>query len=113
MPDQTPASITDGGRPKLPTDATLSIESVEGRLLAQRKVLALILARMLRQDGGRDLRDALDTLSVMQDHQEDPGAVPDGPEIIEGAIAVEIREIVRAASRAQSTLSSEDTAAKG
>lgn len=83
---------------------SLSIEAVEGRLLAQRKVLALILAQLLRQDGGRDLRDALDTVSVMQDHQEDPGAVPDGPEIIEGAMAVEIREIVRAAVRAQTTM---------
>lgn len=100
------------GGPVAAPGAALSIEAVEGRLLAQRKVLAQMLARMLQQDGGRDLRDALDALSVMQDHQEDPGAVPDGAEIIEGAIAVEIREIVRAAVRAGPTLSSEAVVAK-
>ena len=102
MPSQTPDDTTDQSRPA--AGPTLSIEAVEGRLLAQRKVLALILARMLQQDGGRDLRDALETLSVIQDHQEDPGASLDGPEVIQGALAVEIREIVLAASRAQSTL---------
>ncbi|MDR7124286.1 hypothetical protein [Pseudotabrizicola sp. 4114] len=103
MPQMPPAATEPAGAMSAAA-GTLSIEAVEGRLLAQRKVLALILARMLAQEGGRDLRDALDTLSVMQDHQEDPGAVPDGPERIEGAIAVEIREIVRAALRAQTTM---------
>ena len=86
------------------TGVVLSMEAVEGRLLAQRKVLALIVARLLQQADGRDLADVLDTLSVMQDHQEDPGAVPGSAEVIEGTIASEIREIVLAASRAQSTL---------
>ncbi|WP_103336320.1 hypothetical protein [Pseudotabrizicola formosa] len=79
---------------------TLSPEAIEGRLLAQRKVLALILSRLLHQEGARDLRDALDTLSVMQDHQEDPGSILDGPEVIQSAMAVEIRAITLAATRA-------------
>lgn len=86
------------------TGITLSMEAVEGRLLAQRKVLAQILAHLLQQTGGRDLAEVLDTLSVMQDHQEDPGAVPGGAELIEGTIASEIRETVLAAARARSLM---------
>jgi hypothetical protein len=79
--------------------AVLSPETIEGRLLAQRKVIALLVGQMLQQGGGRELRDALDTLSVMQDHQEDPGAVIGGAEVIQTALAVEVRTIVLAATR--------------
>ncbi|MDO9638406.1 MAG: hypothetical protein Q7J44_07665 [Pseudotabrizicola sp.] len=82
----------------------LSMEAVEGRLLAQRKVLAQILAHMLQQEGGRDLEEVLDSLSVMQDQQEDPGAVPDSADLIQGTIASEIRETVLAAARARSMM---------
>ncbi|WP_354004059.1 hypothetical protein [Pseudotabrizicola algicola] len=90
-----------------PPRAGLTVEAIEGKLLAQRKVLALILSRLLGSDAGRDLRAALDSLSVMQDHQEDPGVLLDGPEVIQSALAVEVREIVLAATRAQTAMEPE------
>ncbi|WP_037281835.1 hypothetical protein, partial [Rubellimicrobium mesophilum] len=65
-----------------------SPEILEGRLIAQRKVLAEILVRLGRQDP--TLLDALEERSVFRDHEEDPGVVEPSPEFaIEAAVADE------------------------
>ena len=73
---------------------------LEGRLNAQREVLAIILARLT--DGPDDpLWSILDGTSELQDHQEDPGAVPQAAFAVEAETAREFRLIVeRAKSRA-------------
>ena len=70
-------------------------EMVEGRLIAQRKVIARLVALL----GDADLRVWLDARSTMQDHQEDPGAVPAPGVGIEVALADEIRRIRDEAAR--------------
>ena len=75
-----------------------SPEILEGRLIAQRKVLAEILVRLGRQDP--TLLDALEERSVFRDHEEDPGVVEPSPEFaIEAAAADEFRLIVEAVRR--------------
>ncbi|WP_082484563.1 hypothetical protein, partial [Rubellimicrobium mesophilum] len=75
-----------------------SPEILEGRLIAQRKVLAEILVRLGRQDP--TLLDALEERSVFRDHEEDPGVVEPSPEFaIEAAVADEFRLIVEAVRR--------------
>ncbi|GGL51449.1 hypothetical protein [Wenxinia marina] len=63
--------------------------TLEGRLLAQRKVLARIVAELKSP--------ALDAYLADRDHfegyDEDPGAVPDDGFSIEGAISDELRLI--------------------
>ena len=76
----------------------MSAEDIEGRLIAQRKVLARILARVCEPDG-RTLLNAFEADGVFQDHQEDPGAVPDSAFAIEAGMADEMRLIVEAARR--------------
>ena len=75
----------------------VSRESIEGQLMAHRKILSLILAHLQRSGGADDLMAALDTLSVMQDHQEDPGAVIGGAEAIEAALAQALADVVQGA----------------
>lgn len=92
MTGQPPAS-------DLPTSSTAqptqSPESIERQLLAHRQVLALLITELRRLNGAPDLTTALDRLSIMQDHQEDPGAVVDGAVAIQGTLAGEVRLIVR------------------
>ncbi|ABN76446.1 hypothetical protein RSWS8N_03610 [Cereibacter sphaeroides WS8N] len=73
----------------------LTSDTIEGRLIAQRKVLA----RLVALAGSDALRDWLDERSTMQDHQEDPGAVPAPGIAIEVALAEEIRCIRDEADR--------------
>jgi len=70
-------------------------QSVEGQLLAHRQVLALLISHLQRADGAANLMAALNSLSIMQDHQEDPGAVVDGAVAIQGALANEVGLILR------------------
>ncbi|WP_096785980.1 hypothetical protein [Rhodobacter sp. CZR27] len=70
-------------------------ETLEGRLIAQRKVIA----RLVALAGDEALRAWLEERSVMQDQQEDPGAVPSPGVGIEVAIAEEIRHIRDEAER--------------
>ena len=96
MSDQTFPPFTTRVNEQMPQG--LSPEAVEGRLIAHRTVLALILAEVQKGGGALALMEQLESLSVMQDHQEDPGAVTSGPEVIEGALAAEIAAVVLAAS---------------
>ncbi|SDE35620.1 hypothetical protein [Limimaricola pyoseonensis] len=75
---------------------TTTIDSLEGRLLAQRKVLARLVAAL---DGpaGEQLRDYIRDRSHMVGDEEDPGAVPGEGLSIEGALADEMHHILEAA----------------
>ncbi|WP_145109550.1 hypothetical protein [Cereibacter sediminicola] len=73
----------------------LTTETIEGRLIAQRKVLS----RLVALADNDELRAWLEERSVMQDNQEDPGAVPAPGVGIEVALAEEIRCIRDEADR--------------
>ncbi|KCZ88867.1 hypothetical protein [Hyphomonas johnsonii] len=86
----------------------ISTESLEGRLLAQRQVLAALMAGLARQDGAAGLwvKGFLDSDHQVADSNEDPGAVPDPAFAVEFIIAEEkqllaseTRRILEAASR--------------
>ena len=74
---------------------SVTIETLEGRLFAQRKVLARLLAELKSAD--------LDAFLAERDHveagEEDPGAIPDPAFAVEAAMADEIRQIREAARR--------------
>ncbi|WP_424932384.1 hypothetical protein [Amaricoccus macauensis] len=73
-----------------------TIGSLEGRLIAHRKILALLLEHC--GDSGA-LRETLEARLEVQDHEEDPGVVPNEAFAIEGAIADELRLVMDAAKR--------------
>ena len=75
---------------------TVTIETLEGRLLAQRKVLARLVATF-EGPAGDDLREYVRDRSHMSGHEEDPGAVPGEGLSIEGALADEMHHISEAA----------------
>lgn len=50
-------------------------DTLEGRLLAHRRILQLVIAELSRAPGGEKLIEALRERSTLQDGQEDPGAV--------------------------------------
>lgn len=66
----------------------LSPQELEGRLNAQRETLVALMAWALRQSGN-DLQAHLEDGLSVQDHSEDPGAVPDAAFAIEAAAAAE------------------------
>lgn len=68
--------------------------SLEGRLLAHRKLLAFLVARLPPSDQ-RAVLDWLEERSVYQDGQEDPGAVPGSELALEYALADEFRQLAR------------------
>lgn len=71
-------------------------EVTEGRLLAQRHVLAALVAAVLDEGAGRErLRGMLSRDAVEPEHEEDPGAEPDAAFAIEAAIDEELRWIAR------------------
>lgn len=67
-------------------------EGVEGRLIAHRQLLSLIVAAL---DGpeGEGIRAFLEERSVLRDGQEDPGGVPTPEAAIGLALAEELRLI--------------------
>ena len=72
-----------------------SPEAVEGRLIALRKALALLLARL-----DDDALDHLRERAVFAGGEEDPGAGEPGPEYaIEASEAEETRLLLEAAER--------------
>lgn len=75
----------------------LSAEELEGRLNAQREVLARLLAWARSQEGSDGLLTALKESWQAKDHQEDPGAVPTAAFAIEGAKEREMRLIIETA----------------
>ncbi|WP_341211264.1 hypothetical protein [uncultured Limimaricola sp.] len=75
---------------------SVTVETLEGRLLAQRKVLAHLVSAL---DGpaGDALREYIRDRSHMSGDEEDPGAVPGEGLSIEGALADEMHHISEAA----------------
>ncbi|SFD03836.1 hypothetical protein [Tropicimonas isoalkanivorans] len=75
-----------------------SPELMEGRLLAQRKVLAALVTAVLEDgEGGRSRLRTLVALDSMEgEHEEDPGADPDAAYAVEAAIHEELRLIAEA-----------------
>ncbi|WP_173932745.1 hypothetical protein [Chelativorans sp. Marseille-P2723] len=73
-------------------------QEIEGRLIAQRETLVLLLAHLSHLDfgSGRKIIPQLETLADFQDFQEDPGAVLSGPSVaVEAAKMREIRLILQ------------------
>lgn len=77
----------------------MTIEELEGALHAQRETLALILAWLadMADDDAEALWTAMEERAELEDHQEDPGAVPADGLAIEGAMMTEFQLILRAA----------------
>lgn len=71
----------------------LSSFELEGSLNAQREVLTLILAHLLRGNNEDLLRDLEEKL-FPSNQQEDPGSVPQAVFAVEGARAREIKRLV-------------------
>ena len=71
-----------------------SPEALEGRLIAQRKIMALMVAAM--DDRARaDLEEALQDRAVYSGHSEDPGSTEPTPAFaIEAAAAAEYRAML-------------------
>lgn len=74
-----------------------SPEILEGRLVAQRRVLGVLLARLSRDDPA--LLEQLEGMAQVQDHEEDPGVVPDEAYAAQAAQADEVRLILDSARR--------------
>ena len=74
-----------------------SAEELEGRLNAQRQVMALLLAWLKSRGEGYDQLVSLLEELCISDQQEDPGAVPTAAFAIEGARITEIRQILEEA----------------
>ena len=66
----------------------------EGRLLAHRRILQLILAELAGTPAGERLASLLRDRSSLQDGQEDPGAVETAGMGVELALAEEFRHVV-------------------
>jgi hypothetical protein len=77
----------------------LKLEALEGRLMAQRKLIALLVAELDRDGRADRLWAFLDERSQFQDGEEDPGVVPSGALATEGAVSDEVRLIAEAARR--------------
>ena len=74
-------------------------ESFEGRFLAHRKVLALLLAEL---SASARLREYLEQRSMFQGHEEDPGVLPSAEFAFEAAVAEELRLIAEESDRMSS-----------
>lgn len=89
-------------------------QEIEGRLNAQREVLAYLIAHLIQLEGNGEsdsgsLMDALERRTQFQDYQEDPGAVPAGPAFaIEGAMTREFELIIREARARLAELQQDD-----
>jgi hypothetical protein len=69
---------------------------LEGRLNAQREVLSRVMARLVEGPGDPMVAALREALGV-QNHQEDPGAVPHAAFAIEAAMTRELEQILEAA----------------
>jgi len=74
------------------------IQSLEGRLLAQRRVLARLLAASAEPEW-RQVGEWLAERDVLHDGQEDPGAVPAEGMALELAMSAEFRALAELAAQ--------------
>lgn len=76
-------------------DGALSNLDLEGRLAAQRQVLAWLLERAVSSpEDLKDLKAHLDESVPPRDHQEDPGAVPSEGHAVLTAAGIETRMLL-------------------
>jgi hypothetical protein len=68
--------------------------TMEGRLLAHRRILQLVLQELADTSAGERIERLLQERSTLQDGQEDPGAVETAGLSIELAAAEEFRQIL-------------------
>lgn len=88
----------------------MSTEELEGRLNAQREVIAMLLAWARARHGlDDDFLAALTDAEQIKDHQEDPGAVPTVAFAIEGAREREIRLIIEEMEAVLSSIERDET----
>ena len=78
----------------------MNLETLEGRLLAHRRTLQLILGELAGSLAGERVDSLLRERSMLQDGQEDPGAVETAGMGLELAVAEEFRRIVDGLPRA-------------
>lgn len=76
----------------------VSAESLEGRIIAHRKLLALLVAHLPQGAQAAAVRTFLDERSAVQDGQEDPGAAPTLENALLLAQADELRLIAERAA---------------
>ncbi|WMT85468.1 hypothetical protein NO932_11025 [Pelagibacterium sp. 26DY04] len=77
------------------SDGAMSNFDIEGRLAAQRQVLAWLLERYVRSpEDLRDLKAHIDESIPPRDHQEDPGAVTTEGHAVATAAGIEIRSLL-------------------
>ena len=69
-------------------------ETLEGRVIAHRKILARLVQALATGKGGAEIIDYLKDRRHLELHEEDPGAVPDPALAIEGAMADEVRQVL-------------------
>jgi hypothetical protein len=69
-------------------------DDIEGRLLAHRRILQLIVGVLGDTPAGERVRALLRERSTLQDGQEDPGAVETAGMGVELALAEEFRRVV-------------------
>ncbi|MFO1143372.1 MAG: hypothetical protein U1E59_13460 [Amaricoccus sp.] len=74
-------------------------EILEGRLLAHRRILQLIVSELAQTPEGQRVEALLRERSTLNDGQEDPGAVETAGVSLELAIAEEFRSVVDGAQR--------------
>jgi hypothetical protein len=79
----------------------VSTDTFEGRLVAQRKLLGVLVAEFSRQSGNDRLWQFLRERQTPRDNQEDPGAVPSEGLEFALSMADEFRLIEEVAHREQ------------
>ena len=70
-----------------------SERGIDGRLIAHRQLLSLIVAALAETPQGAPILAFLEERSVFQGGEEDPGVLPSGAHAIELALADELRLI--------------------
>src|SRR5690606_5451043 len=71
----------------------MALFELEGRINGLRTVLELVIRRLL-ETGDAEILSALEQHTILSDHQEDPGAIPQPALAVEGAARREIAILV-------------------
>lgn len=79
---------------------TARLDALEGRLIAQRRILAQLLA-LAPETTRAGMLDWLESREIMPDGQEDPGAADPGDAALELALSDEMRLVHAAISAAK------------
>lgn len=76
---------------------SISEGTIEGRLIAHRQLLSLIVASLSKTSQAAEILSFLEERSAFQGNEEDPGAVPSQAYAIELALADELRLVAERA----------------